>query len=83
MSYGSLTSDNTERSRIVAERKEQQPQVQPQDDQFQRVSRATAEAQQEAEKLQLDETEPGGRYVVGDQVVNSEGEPVKDTKKDE
>jgi hypothetical protein len=32
---------------------------------------------QEAEEKQLDETVPGGRYQVGDEFVNSEGEPVK------
>jgi flagellar motor protein MotB len=82
MSYGTFGSKDTERSNYVAERKnEQQPQVQQQDDQFQRVSRATAEAQQEAERLQLDETEPGGRYIVGGIAVNSEGAPL-DEKKD-
>lgn len=67
----------------MPEREKAQPQVQQQDDQFQRVSRATAEAQQQADADKLDETVPGGRYMMGDVAVNSEGEPIKDAKKDE
>lgn len=58
----------------------QHPQVAPQDDQFQRVSRATAEAQQEADRQQLDETVPGGRYTVGGQTVDADGKPLGDQK---
>jgi hypothetical protein len=84
MPFGTRSTDDTERSRYVAERKnEQQPQVQQQDDQFQRVSRATAEAQKEAAAAKLDETVPGGKYKVGDTFVNADGEPVKDAEKDE
>lgn len=54
-----------------------QAQVAPPDDQFQRVSRATAEAQKEADAANLDEAPEGGRYVMGDTVVDSEGKPVK------
>lgn len=43
-----------------------------------RRSRGLAEAQQEAERLQMDETIPGGKYKVGDQFVDANGKPVKD-----
>lgn len=36
-------------------------------------------AQQEAAKLEMDETVAGGRYMAGDQVVDAEGKPLKDT----
>ena len=39
-----------------------------------------AEAAAEAEERQADETEAGGRYKVGDQLVDANGEPVKDGK---
>ncbi len=38
---------------------------------------AVAEASQQAEEKQLDETVPGGRYKVGDRLVNADGEEVK------
>jgi hypothetical protein len=46
-----------------------------------RVSRALAQAQREAEERQADETVPGGRYrtAAGD-LVDAEGQPLK--KKD-
>ena len=44
-----------------------------------RARRAT-EARMEAVELEMDETVPGGRYLVGDQVVNANGEPIKETK---
>jgi hypothetical protein len=75
MPYGTFDSRSTDRSNYVAEK--QQPQVQQQDDQFQRVSRATAAAQQEADQLRQDETVPGGRYVVGGVVVDAEGKPIE------
>jgi hypothetical protein len=31
----------------------------------------------------LDETVPGGRYKIGDQIVNAEGKPVSEDKSDE
>jgi hypothetical protein len=40
------------------------------------VAKAQAEAQREAEAHPLDETVPGGRYKVGDRIVNSEGDAV-------
>jgi hypothetical protein len=36
-----------------------------------------AEQRAEAEENQIDETVPGGRYIVDGQTVNSEGQPVK------
>lgn len=36
-----------------------------------------AEIAQEAEEKKLDETVPGGRYKVGTQLVNANGEPIK------
>lgn len=78
MPYGTFGSRDTERAHIMAER--EKAQVHPQDDQFQRISRATAEAQQEADAAKLDETVEGGRYTVFGEVVNSEGEPVNKKK---
>ena len=53
-----------------------------------RTSRGLAEAQEEAERKQLDETVPGGRYLVGadaegkgGRLVDAEGKPL-DEKKD-
>lgn len=43
-----------------------------------RRSRALAEAQAEAVKLQMDETVPGGKYKVGDQWLDANGKVVKD-----
>lgn len=46
----------------------------------QRTSRGLAEAAREAEEKQLDETVPGGRYLLddGETMVDAEGKPVKD-----
>ncbi len=43
----------------------------------QEVSRALVEASAEAERQKLDETVPGGRFVVNGQTVSANGEPVK------
>lgn len=50
-----------------------------------RTSRGLAEAAQEAEEKQIDETVPGGKYLVGADaqgkggtLVDAEGKPVKD-----
>lgn len=50
-----------------------------------RTSRGLAEAAEEAERKQLDETVPGGRYLVGadangngGMLVDADGKPVKD-----
>jgi hypothetical protein len=52
-----------------------------------RTSRGLAEAAAEAERKQLDETVPGGQYLVGADaegnggtLVDANGEPVKDKK---
>ena len=41
---------------------------------------AIARAAQEAEEKQMDETEPGGRYLVNKVFVDAEGKPHKDQK---
>ena len=38
------------------------------------------DAIQEAVALEMDKTVPGGRYLVGDQLVNADGEPINDRK---
>lgn len=43
----------------------------------QRVNRALAEAAEAAAERQADETQPGGRYLVGGVLVDAEGKPVK------
>jgi hypothetical protein len=43
-----------------------------------RRSRALADAQAEAVRLQMDETVPGGRYKLGDRFVDANGKEVKD-----
>jgi hypothetical protein len=43
----------------------------------QRVNRALAEAAEEAEARQADETVPGGRYIVDGVLVDAEGKPLK------
>lgn len=48
----------------------------------QRVSRGLAEAAAEAEARQADEGPAGGRYKVGDQMVDAEGKPVSEKKPD-
>lgn len=47
----------------------------------QEQSRAIAESNAEAEQKQLDETVPGGRYMLNGRLVNSEGEPIEDKDK--
>ncbi len=42
-----------------------------------RRSKALAEAQAEAVRLQMDETVVGGKYKVGDQWVDANGKPLK------
>lgn len=42
-----------------------------------RVNRALAEAAQEAEARQADETVEGGRFMVDGVMVDAEGKPVK------
>lgn len=49
-----------------------------QETEAQRTSKALAEAAVEAEKRQADECDPGGRYMVGGELVDAEGKPVKD-----
>lgn len=51
----------------------------------QRINRSLAEAAAEAEEIQADETDPGGQYMVGGQLVDAEGKPVeeKDSEKDD
>jgi hypothetical protein len=46
-------------------------------------ARQALEAQRQAEELQMDETVKGGRYLVGDQIVDANGEPVKGEKQEE
>lgn len=48
----------------------------------QEQSKAIADSNAEAEKRQIDETVPGGRYLLNGRLVNSEGEPIKDKDKD-
>lgn len=45
-----------------------------------RRSRALAEAQAEAARLQMDETVPGGRYKLGDRFVDCNGKEITDAK---
>lgn len=42
--------------------------------------KALAEANAQAQQNRLDETRPGGYYIVNGVPVNSEGEPIKDNK---
>ncbi len=42
-------------------------------------AREEAAVQAEADRKQLDETEPGGKYLVADILVDAEGKPLKDT----
>lgn len=44
----------------------------------QRINRSLAEAAAAAEEQQADETTEGGQYLVGDQLLNAHGEPVKE-----
>lgn len=44
--------------------------------------RAAREVEQSRSGRKLDETEPGGKYKVGDQMVDAEGQPVKKGGKD-
>jgi hypothetical protein len=44
----------------------------------QRINRSLAEAAAAAEEQQADETTEGGQYKVGDQLVDANGEPVKE-----
>lgn len=56
---------------------------QPSDQQIsegQRTSNALAQAANEAEARQADETIPGGKYRVGDDLFDAEGQPFKDKK---
>jgi hypothetical protein len=46
----------------------------------QRINRALAEAAQEAEARQADETVPGGQYEVMGQLFNAAGEPLDEQK---
>lgn len=45
-----------------------------------RTSRGLAEAAQEAEEKQIDETVPGGKYLLddGETLVDSSGKPIKE-----
>ena len=42
--------------------------------------RMISQSKSEAAELHSDETVSGGRYLVGDQLVNANGEPIKETK---
>lgn len=46
----------------------------------QRQAAREAAAAEATRDQPADETVPGGRYMVGDQLVDSEGKPVKDKK---
>ncbi len=61
---------------------QQQPQLVVTDVQTQLrlEQQAIARAAQEAEEKQMDETEPGGRYLVNNVFVDAEGKPHKDQK---
>lgn len=39
-------------------------------------SQRAVEARMEAVEMKMDETEPGGRYLIGDQMVDAAGKPV-------
>jgi hypothetical protein len=52
------------------------PQKPMQETEAQRTSRALAEAANEAEERQADETEPGGVYIVNGEKVDAEGKPI-------
>lgn len=39
-----------------------------------------AEVERQARERRATETEPGGRYMVGDQMVDANGEPIKKAK---
>lgn len=56
------------------------PQIMSMESEETRRSRGLAEAQQEAERLQMDETTPGGRYKVGERWVDANGNEIKDKK---
>lgn len=44
------------------------------------ASRALADAAEEAAARRMDETEDGGRYLVNDQLVDANGEPIKERR---
>jgi hypothetical protein len=46
----------------------------------QRINRELAEAAEEAEARQADETVEGGRFMVDGEMVDAEGKPIKDKK---
>jgi hypothetical protein len=46
------------------------------------LAAAGAKAMEEGRALQMDKTVPGGRYRVGDQFVNADGEPIKKKEED-
>ncbi len=78
------SNDQTQQQK-PAEQPVQQPQ-QPQlvvtdvQTQLRLEQQAIARAAQEAEEKQMDETEPGGRYLVNNVFVDAEGKPHKDQK---
>ena len=47
-----------------------------QESESQRINKALAEAANEAEERQMDETVPGGRYKVGDTMYDAEGKEI-------
>lgn len=53
------------------------PQEQPRETDAQAASRAFAESQAQADKLNLDEVQPGGDYVVNGVHVDANGKPIK------
>ncbi len=79
------SNDQKPNDQKPAEQPAQQPQ-QPQlvvtdvQTQLRLEQQAIARAAQEAEEKQMDETEPGGRYLVNNVFVDAEGKPHKDQK---
>jgi invasion protein IalB len=65
---------------MAEQQRSQQQQQQPT---AQDRSQAIAESNTEAEQRQIDETVPGGRYMVNGQLVNADGEAIKDSDKAE
>lgn len=54
--------------------------VPPSQGQQEEAAKEQAEVAEELADHPRDETIPGGRYIVDGQLVNAEGEPIKDTK---
>lgn len=67
----------------MAENKDKDERVVTREEQTQERQRVAAREASDESENPRDETIPGGKYRVGDQLVNADGEPVKDKPKAE